>query len=192
MLHRLQLHSSQIARRGAYALGIQTRTFKITSAQRAFRGPEVYLPDSKIETTPATSGITEDETLLDSQSSAKEYVSSTVLNSERHYDVAGGLRDSSQEQETVANPPGGETSSTSSSYAHPVLTQKAARFEGGVGSSSSVRYRGAPGEMRPGSYGGASLSQGVNATENQLEERNPQPYAGFGRSGIHEAWKDRK
>ena len=70
-------------------LGIQTRTFQMMSAQRAFQGPEVSLPDNKIETNTATSGITEDEALQDSQSSAKEYVSSTVLDSERHYDVAG-------------------------------------------------------------------------------------------------------
>ena len=63
MLHRPQLQSSQIARRGAYVLGIQTRTFQMMSAQRAVQGPEVSLPDNKIETNTATSGITEDEAL---------------------------------------------------------------------------------------------------------------------------------
>jgi len=191
-MYRLQKHtrlfsSAILSRRAIHSSRVIATQDKPT--------PDLYLKDEG-ETGTVTGGITEDEGSGDKgPGSAHKYVVAGVLPSEKHYGVPAGAYHSSDPLEplveTERHSPG-QTSSTSPDYAHPILTQKAARVEDGVGSSSAVRHRNAPGKMEKGSYGGAKLSEGVKATENKLDERNPQPHAGYGRRGIDEAWKDRK
>ncbi|KAJ3732152.1 hypothetical protein DFJ43DRAFT_1075837 [Lentinula guzmanii] len=95
----------------------------------------------------------------------------------------------------------GHMSSTSSSFAHPVLTRAVPQNEGGVGESSAVRHATAPGSMgqRGGSHGGAGLAdeQSTQAGKGSLGDRNPPPIESevvekFSKMGVKDAWKARK
>ncbi|KAJ3716077.1 hypothetical protein C8R42DRAFT_679484 [Lentinula raphanica] len=95
----------------------------------------------------------------------------------------------------------GQMSSTSTAYAHPVLTKAVPTNESGVGESSAVRHATAPGSMgqRGGSHGGVGLAdaQSTKAGQGSLGDRNPPPIEKevvekFSRMGVKDAWKARK
>ena len=82
------------------------------------------------------------------------------------------------EPQTETNAPESINSSTSTSHAHPTTTQNAPKNASGVGSSSAVRFRSAPGEMKDGSDGGLGLmnkGEMQNLDQEGMASRNPQP-----------------
>ncbi|KAG8998440.1 hypothetical protein FRB90_012297 [Tulasnella sp. 427] len=141
--------------------------------------PKVYVQDTY--KTANSGGITEEEGAGGKQPGvADEYVQAGVPESEKKYGAPGGPYQTGNPLETphkAEKPTTGEPSSTSPEYAHPVLTKRASRVEDGVGSSSAVRHRDAPGQMSQGGYGGKNLSDGARPTENKLAERSAQPKA---------------
>src|ERR1700753_4343989 len=100
------------------------------------------------------------------------------------------------EPQTTTGAPKSNDSSTSTSQAHPKLTQFAPKNTEGIGSSSAVRYRSAPGDMRDGSDGGLGVMDKAgtrNVEQEGMAERNAQPKGEEeGRLGLGEAWKGRK
>lgn len=165
------------------------RSFQSTSLhlQKVEPTPDLYLKDDGVTTGSVTAGNTEDEGSGNREpGTAGKYVVAGVLPSEAHYGVPAGAYLTSDPleplQETEA-PKRGDPSSTSPEYAHPLLTNAASRVEDGVGTSGAVRFRSAPGKMKDGGFGGLKLSEGVQATENTLSERNPQPIKEWGPLG---------
>ncbi|GJJ08025.1 hypothetical protein Clacol_002232 [Clathrus columnatus] len=72
-----------------------------------------------------------------------------------------------------------QMSSTSPGPAHPNTTSRVPQNPGGVGESSAVRYRSAPGAMAEGSNGGLSLmDESTTIGTNRLADRNPPPPSG--------------
>jgi hypothetical protein len=100
------------------------------------------------------------------------------------------------EKQPTATQPKENNSSTSASQAHPTTTKYAPKNASGVGSSSSVRFRSAPGEMKDGSDGGLGLMDKAstqNLEQKGMASRNPQPNGEEeGRLGLNEAWKYRR
>lgn len=153
----------------------------ITSRYSTKQTPNIYLEDNyKVK---EAGGMTEEEGAGGRNPGvAEEYVLAGVPDSEVGYGAPGGPYHTSDPFEAphkTGKPTIGEFSSTSPDYAHPLLTKKAAKVDDGEGSSSTLRYRDAPGQMLKGSDGGIRLSAGVQATENTLGERNPQPRTKF-------------
>ncbi|KZS87885.1 hypothetical protein SISNIDRAFT_460482 [Sistotremastrum niveocremeum HHB9708] len=115
------------------------------------------------------------------------------------YDIPGYVYKSTSPyniQETTSAPSTQLSSSSSAAPAHPKLTKQAPQNPDGVGSSSAVRYRSAPGEMSGGGDGGLGLmdeSSTRNLEQSGMAERNPAPKgAEEGKLGLKEAWKHRK
>jgi len=136
-------------------------------------------------------------------SGRKTYVVSEPAPAGTRYDVPGGAYASTSPYtpQTPASAPSSHKkniSSTSASPAHPTLTSSThtAQNPSGVDSSSAVRYRSAPGEMKKGGDGGLNLMDSgttKNSEQAGLASRNPQPLGEEeGKKGIHEAWKHRK
>jgi len=72
-----------------------------------------------------------------------------------------------------------QMSSTSPGLAHPNTTSRVPQNPGGVGESSAVRYRSAPGAMSEGSNGGLGLmDESTTIGTNRLASRNPPPPPG--------------
>lgn len=99
-------------------------------------------------------------------------------------------------QETTDAPSADLSSSTSAGPAHPTLTKQAPQNEDGVGSSSGVRHRSAPGAMSQGGDGGLGLmdeSRTRNLEQSGMASRNSAPKGTEeGKLGLKEAWKHRK
>jgi len=96
---------------------------------------------------------------------------------------------------------GAQYSSTSADLlAHGFTTRAARHHTGGVGESSALRYKSAPGEMgaKGGGYGGAGLVDAAGTQEGTgtLGDRNPPPDGNvaekFSKAGVDGAWKLRK
>jgi len=89
-----------------------------------------------------------------------------------------------------------DSSSTSPNPPHPVTTDKVPHTGAdAVGSSSSVRYRSAPGDMAQGSNYGVGLQDESSVTRNKeskLADVNQGPSEEQGKKGLEHAWKDRK
>jgi len=133
-----------------------------------------------------------------SHSGSQTYVVSEPDPQDRPYKVPSGAyaTTSPYEPQTGTNPPESLNSSTSASRAHPTTTQHAPKNASGIGSSSAVRFRSAPGEMKDGSDGGLGLmnkGETQNLEQEGMASRNPQPKGEEeGKLGIDEAWKHRK
>jgi len=132
----------------------------------------------------------------------RTYVVSQPDESFKHYQVPAGAYPTSSPYihfAAAANgpEPGLNYASTSPSLAHPFTTRAVPQNSSGVGESSAIRYRSAPGEMgaRGGSYGGMKLmdKDGTTHGKGQLAERNPPPDSPaaekFSKAGIDNAWK---
>ncbi|KAH9481487.1 hypothetical protein JR316_0006014 [Psilocybe cubensis] len=144
---------------------------------------------------------------LMSSSGYRTYVVSEPDASSRHYEVPAGAYPTSSpflhHFGTTAAPEVGSAQYSSTSpnlLAHGFTTRAAPQHPGGVGESSAVRFKAAPGEMgaRGGGYGGAGLvdAKGTKAGVGSLGERNPQPDSKvaeqYSKAGVDSAWKLRK
>jgi len=135
-----------------------------------------------------------------SHSGSQTYVVSEPDPQDKPYKVPSGAYASTSPYETqkpAEAPNAGATSSSSNSPPHPKTTASATHNASGVGSSSAVRYRSAPGEMKDGSDGGLGLMDQSGETKNRdqdgLAKRNMGPEGEEeGKMGIGEAWKRRK
>lgn len=133
----------------------------------------------------------------------RTYVVSQPDASASHYEVPSGAYPTSSPYVNYAPtdaPKDAQVSSTSSSTAHEFTTRAVPQHQGGVGASSAIRYKTAPGEMgeQGGSFGGLGMMdrEGVTPGEGELGERNPQPDSDvakkFSKAGVDGAWKLRK
>jgi hypothetical protein len=191
------------------------------SQTRAFHSPFAVLsksPSTPLTTTANTTSNYYEKALesspdpLTNPNSTRTYVVSSPDPSNTPYEVPSGAYPNASPYE---NPPrvvaaNGEDflntnpSSTSVSPAHPTTTSTTAgmvdRNDVGVGESSAVRFRSAPGEM--GKRGGGSYGEGLGDEEttvrnsSKVGERNPPPLSkeaeGWSKGGLKDAWKKRK
>ncbi|KAF9000716.1 hypothetical protein BDQ17DRAFT_1359421 [Cyathus striatus] len=188
------------------------RIRSLSIATRQFHSPFAVLGDSPLTAPPSpTSTVSAlyekqydhpNEPFV-SHSGTRTYVVSEPDASTKHYEVPSGAYPTSAPYVnfTPTEAPdtkGAQHSSTSSSVlAHQFTTRAAPQNRAGVGESSAVRYRSAPGEMgaRGGGYGGQSLADPAGTTpgEGQLADRNPPPDGAaaeaFSRAGVDNAWK---
>ncbi|KAJ4480038.1 hypothetical protein J3R30DRAFT_3467695 [Lentinula aciculospora] len=191
---------------------VWSNSFKLSHAKRSFHSPFAVLGTTHSYPPSIASNVNVYEKQVDfspepvpSVGGQRTYVVSEPDPANTYYQVPAGAYPTSLPYvnftATEAPNQEGQMSSTSSSLAHPVLTQAAPHNEDGVGESSAIRHATAPGSMgqRGGSHGGQGLAhdQGTHPGQGSLADRNPPPIdrdvvEKFSRMGLKDAWKARK
>ena len=204
------MNSRLLSKRVAVALRAPTTA-------RRFHSPYTVLGSSPL-TTPHSSATPSENSFsalyekhydvpseVTSHAGYRTYVVSEPDESNRHYQVPAGAYPTSSPyiHFKAASPPdlqpGESYSSTGSQLAHPFTTRAVPQNPSGVGESSAVRFKSAPGEMgaRGGGYGGLKMMDRSTTTAGtgKLGERNPQPDGPaaekFSKAGVENAWKMR-
>ncbi|KAJ4495200.1 hypothetical protein C8J55DRAFT_484832 [Lentinula edodes] len=191
---------------------VWSKTVKYPKATRSFHSPFAVLGTTHSTPSSTASSVNVYEKQVDFSpepvpynGGQRTYVVSEPDPANTHYQVPAGAYPTSLPYvnfpATEAPNQEGQRSSTSSSLAHPVLTQAAAHNQSGVGESSAVRHATAPGSMgqRGGSHGGLGLSDqpSTHAGQGSLADRNPPPIESdvvekFSKMSVKDAWKARK
>ncbi|KAF9048471.1 hypothetical protein BJ165DRAFT_1459926 [Panaeolus papilionaceus] len=188
---------------------------------RAFHSPYAVLGTSPLTSSSSTSSTSYQaavdhyaksyehpvESSMSSRGLYRTYVVSEPDDSSRHYQVPAGAYPTSAPYMNFASTSAPaqlleeELSSTSADQvAHTFTTRATRQHRGGIGASSSIRFRSAPGEMgvRGGSNSGATMMDKEGTVDgplgNRLAERNPPPDTPsvaekFSKAGVQDAWK---
>ncbi|KAF4613551.1 hypothetical protein D9613_007626 [Agrocybe pediades] len=191
------------------------RATKNSIGTRAFHSPFAVLGTSPLTTPNTTKDISAQyekqydhpaEPLTSPNTGYRTYVVSEPDPANNRYKVPAGAYPTSSPYVnfTPTSAPdvvGAQYSSTSADLlAHGFTTRAARHHTGGVGESSTLRYKSAPGEMgaKGGGYGGAGLVDEAGSEEGvgTLADRNPPPDGEaaekFSKAGVDGAWKLRK